>query len=210
VFAQFLNIEIYNIQIISPTPPVAAIVTKRPGLVSRHVECPNCKVELWSNNLLGSAIADVRVGTLDFPSLMEPDVHAFIESKVEWIRLPEGAKVAKGRYDHRKMWPESSLRRMEICLERWAAQHPDEAKKIIEVEADGEKTPTATDVGEDDEAFEKRFKETEKALQERLEMLSRKLEEEDRDKGGQEELQKMTEKLDIGDVKDGIVSRPVD
>ena len=49
-----------------------------------------------------------------------------------------------------------------------------------EASAEGDKTPTAVEFGgEDDEAFEKRFKETEKALQERLEKLSIKLEEEE-------------------------------
>ena len=49
-------------------------------------------------------------------------------------------------------------------------------------DGDGEKTPTATgdaEDGEDDEAFERRFSETEKALQERLAKLSLKLESED-------------------------------
>ena len=52
--------------------------------------------------------------------------------------------------------------------------------------AEGEKTPTAVefdedaeDEGEDDEAFEKRYKETEKALRDRLEKLTLKLEKED-------------------------------
>ena len=52
-----------------------------------------------------------------------------------------------------------------------------------EEEKEADKTPTAQtpdeqdEVGEDDEAFERRFQETEKALQERLEQLSLKLKE---------------------------------
>ncbi|KAH5056506.1 hypothetical protein HBH96_117480 [Parastagonospora nodorum] len=209
VFGHFVNIEVSAIRIISATPPIAATVTKRPGLISRHVECPSCKTELWSTNSVGPAVADVRAGTLDYPSLMEPDVHACVESKVEWVRLPEGARVVQGMHDLRKMWPGRSLRRLEVCLERWAREHPEEGRE------DGEKTPTATEVEgeeiEDDEAFEKRFRETERALRERLERLERKLEEEDR--RGDGGLEEMTEKLSLGEtgeVKDGIVSEPVD
>ncbi|KAL5119653.1 hypothetical protein ACEQ8H_002499 [Pleosporales sp. CAS-2024a] len=221
-FGHFLNIEAHKVQVISITAPVTAVVTKRPGLISRHVECPLCKVELWSNNMLGPAIAVVRVGTLDFPSLMQPDVHIFVESKVEWLRLPEGAKSMKGGYAHRKLWPESSLQRLDACLARWARLYPEQARKTLEEGkegegGDGEKTPTAGAVGdgEDDEAFEKRFKETERALHERLEKLRQKLEDESRSK---DDLDKLTEKLGLGDAKsekavtakDGIVSEPVD
>lgn len=202
-FGLFLNIEIFNIRIISPNAPIAVIREKKPGVFDRHVECPRCKAELWSNNAHGDAIADVRVGTLDFPSLMEPDVHIFVESKLDWVVLPEGAKTMKKEYELKESWPKSSLKRLDLCLQR-----TEEMKKAKEAAAaaatvlgrgtgdvagqevdaeeaggEGEKTPTAVEPGdqeiEDDEAFETRFRETEKALQERLEKLSLKLEEEE-------------------------------
>lgn len=94
-FGLFLNIEANYITVISPKIPVRRQVTKRPGLISRHVVCPACETELWSNNTLGPAIIDLRVGTLDFPSLMEPDLHSFTESKLEWVGLPEGASTLR-------------------------------------------------------------------------------------------------------------------
>ena len=201
-FGLFLNIEAYNVSIISPTQPVVIVQEKRPGLAGRFIHCPQCKTELWSTNAWGAAIIDVRVGTLDFPSLMEPDVHSFVESKVEWVRLPEGAKTTPKGYDHKEVWPKSSLKRLEICLARVAqmtkkkqealaqqlAEHQDKTGESDEASSEetsgeGEKTPTAVEFEdnevEDDEAFEKRFKETEKALQSRLEKLSLKLEEEE-------------------------------
>ncbi|CAO2652065.1 Nn.00g003480.m01.CDS01 [Neocucurbitaria sp. VM-36] len=212
-FGLFLNIESYNVSIISPAQPVVLIQEKKPGVVGRSIQCPQCKTELWTNNAWGAAVSDVRVGTLDFPSLMEPDVHSFVESKVEWVRLPEGAKTTPKEYDYKEVWPKSSLKRLEICLARVAqmtkkkqealaqqlAERQD--KKVVSDEAngeetggEGEKTPTAVEFedndGEDDEAFEKRFKETEKALQSRLEKLSLKLEE--------EEITKKTGELAIG------------
>jgi hypothetical protein len=184
-------------------------------MVSRHVECPKCKVELWSNNSLGSAIADVRVGTLDYPGLMEPDVHSFVESKVGWLNLPEGAKTAPRHFDHNKMWPKSSLGRLDICMKKVAEAvkktaelGTKEGKEDVGSGGDGEKTPTAVEFGgEDDEAFEKRFKETERALQERLEKLSKKLQEEEDTK--QRDLEMLTANLEIEDTKskkDDVVS----
>jgi len=51
----------------------------------------------------------------------------------------------------------------------------------VEGSGEGDKTPTAGDIGgdEDDEAEEQRFRETEKALLERLERLSLKLQNEE-------------------------------
>jgi hypothetical protein len=198
-FAINLNIETDNIHIISPTAPVYIKREKKLGVIDRHAECPQCRVELWSNNALGDAIADVRVGTLDFASLMEPDCHIFVDSKLDWIRLPDDAKTMPQDYDLKKFWPKSSLKRLELCIQRATMLRQrtidalekrkdgadDEAangeEEISEdVSAEGDKTPTAVEFGgEDDEAFEKRFKETEKALQERLEKLSIKLEEEE-------------------------------
>lgn len=156
-------------------------------------------------------MCDVRVGTLDFPSLMEPDLHIFVDSKLDWMRLPEGAKTTPKDYDLREYWPKSSLKRLDFCLAKMeeakkkreaalatiAEQAAGNASGIQddaeEVSAEGEKTPTAVEPGdaelEDDEAFEKRFKETERALQERLEKLSLKL--------GEEELAKKMEQTTI-------------
>ena len=161
---------------------------------------------MWSTNVLGEAVADVRVGTLDFPGLMEPDVHSFVESKVGWLNLPDGAKTVPRDFVHKEVWPKSSLRRLDVCLKRAAeaAKRRVEAKGRDDGAADGEKTPTAVEFekegeGEDDEAFERRYKETERALQERLEKLRLKLEEEGRKEEG--DLEKLTEKLGIEDSK---------
>ena len=126
---------------------------------------------------------------------MEPDCHIYVESKLDWIRLPDNAKTMPQDCDMKKMWPKSSLERLEVCIQRVemmrekmmaaskelkdeiAAKAADGEEIPEEASAEGEKTPTAVEFGgEDDEAFEKRFKETEKALQERLEKLSIKLE----------------------------------
>lgn len=194
-FGLFLNIEAYYISIISPTHPVMVARAKKQGVLHQHMECGACRTELWSKDALGPAICHLRVGTLDFPSLMEPDLHSFVESKIDWVRLPEGAKTVQRDYDHKEVWPKSSLKRLELCNQRVVettkkklaalAEHPDgkAGSDAEETGGEGEKTPTAVEFegkdAEDDEAFEKRFKETERALQDRLEKLSLKLEEDE-------------------------------
>jgi hypothetical protein len=53
----------------------------------------------------------VRVGTLDDPSLLEPDIHIYVRSKVPWVRLPEGARAFDAIYDMQEVWPVASLER---------------------------------------------------------------------------------------------------
>ncbi|KAL1798102.1 hypothetical protein ACET3X_002139 [Alternaria dauci] len=80
-FSLNLDIELYNIRILSSTKPLF-VTQKSPdtGLLTQHAECPTCHVQLWASNTPGDAIVSVRIGTLDIPSLMEPDVHIFTES----------------------------------------------------------------------------------------------------------------------------------
>lgn len=187
----------------------------------------------------------MRVGTLDWTGLFEPDVHSFVEGKVSWLRLPEGARTTQQHFNHRDFWPKSSLKRLEICLARVAKVEQERKKKLEEVVGahvdgqimvgrghgggmehlgvglegvdggaggDGEKTPTASgdvvdDVdGETDEAFEKRYRETERVLQARLEKLSERLRDEEGGKKDAAEetakdLESLTAKLDLADRK---------
>ena len=74
--------------------------------------CPACRVALWSN--YGGAkdvLRFVRVGTLDAPAALPPDVHIYTRSKLPWVRLPEGALVFEAYYDSKTAWPAASLER---------------------------------------------------------------------------------------------------
>jgi len=74
--------------------------------------CPDCRVALWSN--YGGA-ADlmrfVRVGTLDDPGALPPDVHIFTRSKLPWVQLPESVPAFEAYYDSKTAWPAESLAR---------------------------------------------------------------------------------------------------
>jgi hypothetical protein len=58
----------------------------------------------------------VRVGTLDQPSAVTPDVHIFTKSKVSWIRIPEAAPAFEIYYDTKALWPTASLKRLDAII----------------------------------------------------------------------------------------------
>ncbi|KAF2261443.1 hypothetical protein CC78DRAFT_432308, partial [Lojkania enalia] len=75
--------------------------------------CPVCKAAVWTLESRLPGILNIRVGTLDLPGLMVPDIHVFVDSKVAWVTLPKGAKICRGYLDRSKVWPRSSLARLD-------------------------------------------------------------------------------------------------
>ena len=74
--------------------------------------CPTCRVALWSN--YGGAkdvLRFVRVGTLDTPAALPPDIHIYTRSKLPWVALPAGAMAVDEYYDSSEVWPAGSLER---------------------------------------------------------------------------------------------------
>ena len=74
--------------------------------------CPICRIALWSNyGGGGDLVRFVRVGTLDDPDRLPPDIHIFTASKQPWVVLPEGTPAVAEYYDLAKYWPKESLAR---------------------------------------------------------------------------------------------------
>jgi hypothetical protein len=79
--------------------------------------CPVCRIALWSNyGGGGDLVRFVRVGTLDDPDRLPPDIHIFTESKQPWVVLPEGTPAVAEFYDTAKYWPKESLERREALI----------------------------------------------------------------------------------------------
>jgi hypothetical protein len=85
-----------------------------PHLVCR---CPACRIALWSHYGGREAVAFVRVGTLDEPSALPPDVHIFTRSKLPWVGLPKGTPAFEVYYETDKLWPPQSLARRGAALQ---------------------------------------------------------------------------------------------
>jgi len=74
--------------------------------------CPQCCVALWSHYAgAGSAVSFVRVGTLDEPDRLPPDIHIFTASKQPWVVLPPGIPAVPEYYDRAQHWPPDSQAR---------------------------------------------------------------------------------------------------
>lgn len=92
--------------------PEAVMTPSESGRGQQVWRCPECRAALWSN--YGGAkdlIRFVRVGTLDAPAALPPDIHIYTRSKLPWVRLPDGALAVEGYYDSREVWPQDSLER---------------------------------------------------------------------------------------------------
>lgn len=89
------------------------------GKGQRIVRCPQCQVALWSHYAgAGDRLAFVRVGTLDDPEALAPDIHIFTASKQPWVQLPEGTPAVPGYYDSKLYWPQASLERRRALFGR--------------------------------------------------------------------------------------------
>ena len=79
--------------------------------------CPGCRIALWSNYAgAGDALRFVRVGTLDHPDRLPPDIHIFTASKQPWVVLPPGTPAVAEYYKSAEHWPAASLARRAALL----------------------------------------------------------------------------------------------
>ncbi|KAF2662175.1 hypothetical protein K491DRAFT_282161 [Lophiostoma macrostomum CBS 122681] len=137
VFACSAKIEFDMIESIGPqAPAIVSIVRKEHNghAIHRLAQCPECKVTVWDTGNWNPSTYNVHVGTLDMPGLMEPDIHIYVDAKVRWVVLPEGAKTVPRDMDERVHWPKSSLLRLKRGMERW-----EKKKALTEAEAEKKK-----------------------------------------------------------------------
>lgn len=82
--------------------------------------CPDCATYVWSEYRSGrfDDCWFVRVGTLDEPDRMPPDVHIFTESRQSWVDLPLQALSFERFYKIRDVWPKSSIARLEAYRDK--------------------------------------------------------------------------------------------
>lgn len=113
-----LNAMIETDRVVSlGTAPELVDTPSDSGLGQRIARCPRCRVAVWSHYAgSGPVVSFVRVGTLDDPDLLPPDIHIFTASRQPWLSLPEGTPAVPEYYDRDAHWPASSLARREAIL----------------------------------------------------------------------------------------------
>ena len=92
--------------------PVTIVTPSLSGEGQKITRCPRCQIAVWSNYAgSGDRFRFVRVGTLDMPDALPPDVHIFTMSKQPWVVLPPEVPAVEEFYDRDKVWSAASLAR---------------------------------------------------------------------------------------------------
>jgi hypothetical protein len=82
------------------------------GKGQKIARCPHCRIALWSHYAgAGDAVCFVRVGTLDEPDQLPPDIHIYTASKQPWVQLPPDTPAVPEYYRSAEYWPAESLQR---------------------------------------------------------------------------------------------------
>lgn len=116
-FALNAMIEADRVTLLAGAPEVV-ITPSNSGKGQKITRCPTCRVALWSNYAgSGDKFRFVRVGTLDEPDRLPPDVHIFTASKQPWVVLPEGTPAVDVFYKREEIWPAESLARRQAVLD---------------------------------------------------------------------------------------------
>ena len=110
-------IETDRVQLLG-AEPVRHDVPTDSGRPHGIYRCAKCGVAVWSEYGGLATIRFIRVGTLDAPRALPPDVHIYTRSKQPWLRLPENVPAFDAYYDATKVWPAESLARRAAVLKR--------------------------------------------------------------------------------------------
>lgn len=92
--------------------PVAVPLPTASGNPHSAKCCPTCQTTVWTEYSSGERLAFIRVGTLDDPQQLPPDIHIFTNYKQPWVPIPEGALSVPEFYDYDTTWPAESLGRI--------------------------------------------------------------------------------------------------
>jgi hypothetical protein len=127
-FALNAMIEADRVIALGPEPDIVDTPSES-GYGQKIARCPKCRIAVWSNYAgAGPLIRFVRVGTLDQPDHLPPDIHIFTASKQPWVVLPPGTPAVPEYYDRERFWPADSLARRRAMLpqiEAWQAARRD-------------------------------------------------------------------------------------
>jgi hypothetical protein len=113
-FVVNLLIEADRVEVLRGEPE-AVEVPRDDGSTQRIYRCPNCLIAVFSE-YSSPEVRFVRAGTLDDPRGVEPDVHIFTKSKVDWVQLPESVPAVEIYYDRYELWPAASLERLDALF----------------------------------------------------------------------------------------------
>ena len=120
-FALNAMIEAERVTLLTGEPEIVDTPSES-GKGQKIARCPRCRIALWSHYAgAGPVIRFVRVGTLDQPDHLPPDIHIFTSSKQPWVVIAPGVPAVPEYYDRESYWPAASLARWRAIQPRIAA-----------------------------------------------------------------------------------------
>ena len=115
-FALNAMIEAQQVVLLSGSPEVVNTPSNS-GKGQKIARCQTCRIAVWSNYAgAGDKVRFVRVGTLDEPDRLPPDIHIFTRSKQPWVVLSPDVPAVDEYYDRKAYWPAESLERRKALL----------------------------------------------------------------------------------------------
>ena len=119
-FALNAMIEADRVTTLKGAPEIVLTPTNS-GKGQKIARCPRCRIALFSHYVgAGEKVKFVRVGTLDNPDLLPPDIHIFTASKQNWVVIPPRALAVEDYYDWRDVWPDEAKARRAAMGEKTA------------------------------------------------------------------------------------------
>jgi hypothetical protein len=105
-----------RLELLAPAPEPVRTPSES-GQGQMIARCPRCRIAVWSHYAgAGPSVSFVRVGTLDQPDSLAPDIHIFTASKQPWFQIPASMPAVPEYYDREKYWPPESLARRKALL----------------------------------------------------------------------------------------------
>ncbi|TAJ94516.1 MAG: GFA family protein [Gammaproteobacteria bacterium] len=115
-FALNAMIEADRVTLLGAAPEII-LTPSASGKGQQIARCPRCWVAVWSHYAgAGPRVSFVRVGTLDDPDKLPPDIHIFTSTKQPWVILPPETPAVPEYYDREVYWPRESLARRTALL----------------------------------------------------------------------------------------------
>jgi hypothetical protein len=97
--------------------PELVLTPSSSGKGQTIARCPRCRIALWSHYAgAGPVLSFVRVGTLDNPDLLPPDIHIFTQSRQPWLVIPQNTPSVSEYYEREQYWPAASIARWQAVL----------------------------------------------------------------------------------------------
>lgn len=83
------------------------------GKGQKIMRCPTCHIALWSHYAgAGELLSFIRVGTMDNPDALPPDIHIYTSTKQPWIILPPDTPAFEEYYKRSDQLSEDCLERL--------------------------------------------------------------------------------------------------